>query len=186
MAKDPYGLSKIKAERLVYEWCEKHKITCTILRLPLVVGPNPPGNLGAMIKAIKKGYYLNLSGGIAKKSMVFIEDIARYILKESQIGGVYNLTDGYHPSFLEISNLISKQLNKSKSLNIPIWIAMILAFIGDLFGSKAPINSNKLNKIVSKLTFDDRKAREAFGWMPSPVLKVFEANYTNSKGNLNK
>jgi nucleoside-diphosphate-sugar epimerase len=180
LAKDPYGLSKIKAEKLVYEWCEKHKIICTILRLPLVVGPNPPGNLGSMIKAIKKGYYLNISGGRAKKSMVFIEDIARYILKAAQIGGVYNLTDGYHPSFLEISNLISKQLNKNKSLNIPIWIAMIISFIGDLIGSNAPINSKKLNKIVSNLTFDDKKARKAFGWMPSPVLKAFEINYTNS------
>lgn len=176
LAKDPYGLSKIKAEKLVYEWCEKHKIICTILRLPLVVGPNPPGNLGSMIKAIKKGYYSNISGGRAKKSMVFIEDIARHILKAAQIGGVYNLTDGYHPSFLEISNLISKKLNKNKSLNIPIWIAMIISFIGDLIGSNAPINSKKLNKIVSNLTFDDKKARKAFGWKPSPVLKVFEIN----------
>jgi len=180
LAKDPYGLSKIKAEKLVYEWCEKHKIICTILRLPLVVGSNPPGNLGSMIKAIKKGYYLNISGGRAKKSMVFIDDIARNILKAAQIGGVYNLTDGYHPSFLEISNLISKQLNKNNSLNIPIWIAMIISFIGDLIGSNAPINTKKLNKIVSSLTFDDKKARKAFGWMPSPILKTFKINYTNS------
>ncbi len=179
LAKEPYGLSKIKAEKLVYEWCEKHKIICTILRLPLVVGSNPPGNLGSMIKAIKKGYYLNISGGRAKKSMVFIDDISKYILKAAQIGGVYNLTDGYHPSFLEISNLISKQLNKNNSFNIPIWVAMIISYIGDLLGNKAPINTKKLNKIVSSLTFDDEKARKAFGWMPTPVLKVFKINYTN-------
>ncbi|MGG8473430.1 NAD-dependent epimerase/dehydratase family protein, partial [Rahnella sp. PAMC25617] len=43
-AKDPYGLSKIEAEDLVLKWCEQHRVVCTILRLPLLVGKNPPGN----------------------------------------------------------------------------------------------------------------------------------------------
>lgn len=180
LAKDPYGLSKIKAERLVHKWCKKHNIICTILRLPLVVGSNPPGNLGSMVKAIKKGFYFNISGGKAKKSMVFIDDIPRYILKAAQTGGVYNLTDGYHPSFLEISNLLSKQLNKNKSLNIPFWVAKIISFFGDFIGNKAPINSKKLNKMVSSLTFNDNKARKAFNWKPSPILKVFKINHPNS------
>ena len=32
-------------------------IVCTILRLPLIVGSNPPGNLGKMINGIKNGFY---------------------------------------------------------------------------------------------------------------------------------
>ncbi|RZM07357.1 MAG: SDR family oxidoreductase [Pedobacter sp.] len=39
-AKDAYGQSKIKAEELVLAWCEEHGVTCTILRLPLIAGPN--------------------------------------------------------------------------------------------------------------------------------------------------
>jgi nucleoside-diphosphate-sugar epimerase len=179
LAKDSYGLSKIKAEKLIYEWCKKHKIICTILRLPLVVGANPPGNLGAMIKAIKRGYYFNIAGGKTKKSMVLIDDVAKNILKAAKVGGVYNLTDGYHPSFVEISNLISKQLKKNNSLNIPMWIAKIISYVGNLMGTKALLNTNKLNKIRSDLTFDDSKAKEAFSWMPSPVLKVFKINDSN-------
>ena len=106
-AEDPYGLSKIKAENIISEWCKKNNVICTILRLPLVVGPNPPGNLGAMIKAIENGYYVNIAGGKTRKSMVFINDVSKIILKASVVGGVFNLTDGYHPSFIEISNLIS-------------------------------------------------------------------------------
>jgi len=37
LANDPYGKSKINAERLVLHWCEKNKVICTILRLPLIV-----------------------------------------------------------------------------------------------------------------------------------------------------
>ena len=176
LAKDPYGLSKIQTEQLVLDWCKKHNVICTILRLPLLAGQNPPGNLGAMIKGIQKGYYFNIAGGKAKKSMVLAEDVARSILKVAEIGGIYNLTDGYHPSFTELSNYISIQLGKAKPMNMPIWLARIIAKFGDLLGSKAPLNSNKLKQITSDLTFDDSKAREVFGWNPKQVLYGFNIN----------
>ena len=170
-ALDPYGISKIEAERLVLAWCKQNQVVCTILRLPLIVGPNPPGNLGAMIKGIQKGYYFNIAGGKAKKSMVLAEDVARSILKVAEIGGIYNLTDGYHPSFAELSNSISIQLGKGKPMHMPMWLAAIIAKFGDLLGRKAPLNTKKLKKITSDLTFDDTKAREAFGWNSTPVLE---------------
>ncbi len=52
--KDPYGLSKIQAEHIVLDWYQNNKVVYTIFRLLLLVGINPPGNLGAMIQAIKK------------------------------------------------------------------------------------------------------------------------------------
>jgi nucleoside-diphosphate-sugar epimerase len=176
LAKDPYGLSKIQAELLVLDWCKKHNVICTILRLPLLAGQNPPGNLGAMIKGIKKGYYFNIAGGKSKKSMVLAEDVAKSILNVAEIGGIYNLTDGYHPSFAELSNHISIQLGKGKPMHMPMWLARIIANFGDLLGSKAPLNTEKLNKLTSDLTFDDSKAREAFGWNPTPVIEGFKLN----------
>jgi nucleoside-diphosphate-sugar epimerase len=171
---DPYGKSKIQAEQLVSNWCAVNNVKCTILRLPLVVGLNPPGSLGAMIKGIRKGYYFNIAGGTAKKSMVLASDVAKFLLKASEIGGIFNLTDGYHPSFFELSENLSRQLGKSRSKNLPFWLSKCIARTGDVFGDKAPLNSVKLNKITSDLTFDDSKAREAFGWHPTPVLEGFD------------
>jgi nucleoside-diphosphate-sugar epimerase len=175
-ALDPYGISKIEAERIVLDWCKQHNVVCTIFRLPLVVGINPPGNLKAMINGIKHGYYFNIGGGRAKKSMVLAEDVAKSIIDASSVGGVYNLTDGCHPSFDELSNHISIQLGKGKPMNMPIWLARTIAKFGDLLGSKAPLNTNILRKITSDLTFDDIKARKAFGWNPKPILEGFRIN----------
>ena len=127
-----------------------------------------------MIKGIKKGYYFNINEGHARKSMVLADDVAKFILKAAEVGGIYNLTDGYHPSFYEISHLIANQLGKSYIPNMPNFIAKFLAKIGDLIGPKFPINTDKYLKITSDLTFDDSKAREAFGWDPTPVLKGFK------------
>lgn len=173
---DPYGISKIEAEKLVVEWCCKNDVKFTILRLPLVVGNNAPGNLGDLIKSINKGFYFNIGSGTARKSMVLAEDVAKVIETASEFGGIYNLTDGYHPSFAEFSNHISNQLGKGTPMYMPLWLAKIIAKFGDLFGNRAPLNTNKLNKITSDLTFDDNKARNSFGWNPKPVLQGFKIN----------
>ncbi len=175
-ASDPYGRSKIEAEIVVKNWCRNNNVICTILRLPLILGANPPGNLGAMINAIRNNYYFNISNGEVKKSMVLASDVSKFVLIAAEIGGTYNLTDGCHPNFIDFSHLIANQLGKRFVLKMPMFIARCLAFVGDILGDKFPINSYKLNKITSTLTFDDLKARNAFGWNPTPVLKGFKIN----------
>lgn len=169
-AKDAYGMSKIEAEKIIFDWCQKNNVIYTILRLPLLVGQNPPGNLGAMTKAIDKGYYFNIAGGKARKSVVLAKDVAFFIPRVAIVGGTYNLTDGCHPSFYELSIAISKQKNKNKPFNMALIIANLMGYAGDLLGNKAPINTLKLKKITSDLTFDDTKAREVAGWNSQGVI----------------
>lgn len=169
-ATQAYGLSKKQAEEITLEWCNKHGVRCTILRLPLVAGPNPPGNLGSMINAIRKGYYFDIAGGKAKKSIVLARDVAAIIPRAAKQGGIYNLTDGYHPSFAEIASHIAAELGKSKPLIMPRFIAGFLAKIGDLLGPGFPLNSRKLQVMGSDLTFDDSKARAILNWDPDTVL----------------
>ena len=163
-----------ESEEIVKKWCKENKILLTILRLPLVVGSNPPGNLGAMVNGIEKNHYFNISGGNVKKSMVLASDIAKFITKASEIGGIYNLTDGIHPTFYELSKYISQKLGKSFVPNLPYIAAKTIALIGDIVGGNFPLNSNKLSKIVSSLTFDDTKAKIAFNWDPTPILIGFK------------
>jgi GlcNAc-P-P-Und epimerase len=145
----PYAKSKILAENFLIEWCKKNKILLSILRPSLIVGPNPPGNLGDMIKAIKKGRYFNIAGGKATKSMVWVEDFADVVelilLKDKN--GAYNMCSNDGISFKQISYKISFLLKKNPPLSIPLFIAKIIAIVGDVFGSKAPLNSAKLDKM---------------------------------------
>src|SRR5690606_18151446 len=86
----PYAQSKILAEEWLKEWARKNNIVLSILRLPLVAGPHPPGNLGAMVKGINTGRYLSIGGASARKSMVWAADIADIIPRLAQVGGIYN------------------------------------------------------------------------------------------------
>jgi nucleoside-diphosphate-sugar epimerase len=111
--------------------------------------------------------------------MVLAEDVAKAIVQIAKFGGIYNLTDGCHPSFAELSKHICLQMGKNEPLNIPVSLAKWIAKIGDFFGKRSPINTYKLTKLISDRTFDDSKARKAFGWNPTPVLKGFKINDNN-------
>lgn len=170
LASDPYGNSKIEAEKLIQNWCKDNNVIYTILRLPLLIGRNPKGNLFSMIEAIKSGIYFNIYKIDTKKSMVLVDDVSKFILKAAKIGGIYNLTDGINPTFRELSNIIAYQLGKKNPISLPLFLIKFLAYIGDFLGSNFLINSIKLNKMTSNLTFDDTNARKAFGWHPRSVL----------------
>lgn len=166
----PYAKSKVLAEEWLQEWGKKNNVIIGILRLPLIAGPNPLGNLGAMIKGIKSGKYLSIGKANARKSVVWAEDIGSIIPRLSEIGGIYNLTDGYHPTFGELENSIAQTLMKKSPFRIPQFAARMLGFAGDVIGSKFPLNSDKLKKITLTLTFDDSRAQKILDWKPTKVL----------------
>lgn len=170
----PYAESKIMAEKYLTDWCAKNGVKLGILRPSLLAGKNAPGNLGAMVNGIKKGFYMNIAGGKVVKSILMAEDIARLVPLVAEKGGVYNVCDTRQPSFGEISLSVAKQLGKGKPLNLPYWLAWCMAKVGDLLGSKAPINTYKLEKMTKSLTFSNEKARRELGWEPMDVLENYK------------
>jgi nucleoside-diphosphate-sugar epimerase len=170
----PYALSKIMAEDFLLEWAEKRGVVLTILRLPLVAGANPPGNLGKMIQGIKRGRYVSLGGGKARKSVVLAKDVAEFIPRIAEVGGIYNLTDGVHPMFRDIEEAVKRQTGRSFVPSCPACVARLLGKVGDRLGQSFPINSSLVNKMTSTLTFSDQKARETGLWNPRPVIDNFQ------------
>ena len=177
----PYALSKIQAETFLTEWCHRNNVILTILRPSLIAGPNPPGNMGAMIKGIKTGKYLSIGGGKARKSVLMVQDIARLIPLVADRGGIYNVCDSNHPGFRELERLICRQLNKSGVISIPLFLAKIVAKTGDFLGKYAPFNSVKLSKMTNSLTFSNEKAKKELDWQPMDVIENFKININPSE-----
>lgn len=172
--KTPYAKSKIMAEEYLTEWCKKNNVVLGILRPSLLAGKDAPGNLGAMVNGVRRGFYMNIAGGKVIKSILMAEDIARILPSLVEKGGTYNVCDTRQPSFGELSVSVAKQLGKGKPMNIPYWMAWCMAKVGDLLGSKAPINSYKLEKMTKSLTFSNEKARKELGLEPMDVLDNYK------------
>lgn len=170
----PYAKSKIMAEEFLTDWCKKHNVVLGILRPSLLAGKNAPGNLGAMVNGVKKGFYMNIAKGKVTKSILMAEDIAHILPQLVKKGGVYNVCDTRQPSFGMLSDSIAKQLGKRSPRSIPYWVAWCMAKVGDLLGKKAPINSYKLTKMTESLTFSNDKARRELDWEPLDVLSNYK------------
>lgn len=169
----PYADSKIQAEVYLTKWCKKNNVVLTILRPALLAGKGAPGNLGAMINGIRTGAYLSIAGGKAKKSVLMVDDIAHLVPLVAEKGGTYNVCDDHNPSFCELEATIARQLGKRKPFSIPYLMAKCLALVGDKI-SFFPINSARLEKIVTSDTWSNEKAKRELGWQPMDVLENYK------------
>ena len=170
----PYAVSKRLAEEYLKKWCFEHNVILGIIRPSLIAGSNPPGNLGTMIRGIRYGKYFSIAGSKARKSVLMVQDISALVPLLVAKGGTYNVCDSYQPSFRELETVICKQVGKPLPISIPYWVAKGMALIGDCLGKKAPINSLKLRKMISSLTFSNEKAIRELGWEPTNVLDNFK------------
>ncbi|GAB5534167.1 MAG: NAD-dependent epimerase/dehydratase family protein [Rubricoccaceae bacterium] len=173
-AVEPYGRSKIQSEETVRAWGEQHGIPTAILRLPLLIGPSAPGNLGRMVSSIRSGRYVGIGAGEARRSMVLASDVAAVLSDAARVGGTYNLSDGEHPSFTEMEVAIASRLGVSAPRHLPLGLARAAAAVGGgldrLPGISFPLTPRTLTKMTSTLTLNDARAREALSWAPRSVL----------------
>ncbi|MDE6206969.1 MAG: NAD-dependent epimerase/dehydratase family protein [Muribaculaceae bacterium] len=170
----PYALSKIAAERYLTDWCKAHGVILSIIRAPLIAGPNPPGNLGAMIAGIRTGRYLRIGGSKARKSMLMVQDLVLLIAMLADRGGIYNVSDDTQPTVASIEETIARQLGGRRIVAVPYAVAAVLARIGDLLGHRSPFNTFKLKKLTATLTFSNARAKADLGWSPTSVPDNFK------------
>jgi nucleoside-diphosphate-sugar epimerase len=148
----PYGLSKWKAERWVREWCRQEGVEAFIWRLPLIVGENAPGNLGAMEKAIRKGYYFRIGNSYARmRYYVDIEDLGVEVLflmeATSADQGTFNVISG-EKSYGDFEDEIAAKYGK-KVRSIPLWMVRLAARVGDVVPG-FPLDTYRLKKLLGE------------------------------------
>ena len=176
--KSDFALSKREAEKLIESFTLGSKL---ILRLPLVLGPNPPGNLGRLLKSISSGSHICLQGNQAQKSVVFASDVANFIsqwLSQPQrISGTMNLCNKTAPTFNWIENAIAVFGDHSFQFRVPIkflWVAV------NWMRAKLNISIPLVGKLFYSLTFSDQLAREKFGYISKPLNQTTFTNELNS------
>ena len=174
LAKSPYGRSKILAEQLIRETSFSKPVTRGIVRLPLIAGKNAPGNLGSMINAIQKGFYFNVAGGKAARSVVLKEDIAPFLKALGEHGGTYNFTDQKGITYASLYQEIRKHASCPRRPDLPYWFAWCLALAGECLQyairHPVPLDFHRLEKLTNSLTFDSSLAEKDIPFVPRPVL----------------
>lgn len=161
----PYGRSKLLAEQYLADWCARTGCTLSVLRPSLIAALGAPGNLGRLVRALRRGRYLSLGDGPgAPKSLVCATDVARLALLAAPRGGIFNACSSGNPGFREIEARLCAVYGLRRPPSLPLRLARLLAHI-----------SPSARKILSPLTFDNSLARAMLHFNPSPWYADFPA-----------
>ncbi len=156
---NPYGASKLAAERVLQKWAsEQNDRKVLIIRPAVVFGIHNTANMYKLIRQINNGIYFHVGKATNIKSICYVDNLVNatlWLLKDLSPGvSVYNYADEPQLTSKEIALVISTALNKRIRLTLPKSIAIFLAFPFDLIikitGKNLPISSTRLRKLSTE------------------------------------
>jgi nucleoside-diphosphate-sugar epimerase len=162
-AQDPYGVSKIEAERLVIEKSADSGMSASILRLPLMVGPGVKGNLLRLAKLVASGVPLPFAAISNRRSLLNVDNLgaAIFALLEKPVAGhrTYLISDGHDVSTADLLRSMAAVLGRPARL-FPFPQGLLrLAATATGFGAE-------IGRLTDSLQVDISHIRDTLNWTP--------------------
>lgn len=172
----PYAISKHEAEQALRQIGAETGLGVTMLRPPLVYGPNAPGNFATLLRAVQRGLPLPLGAIHNRRSFVAIDNlvdlIALTLRHEAAPGMTLLASDGEDLSTTDLLRRTARALGRPSRL-VPVPASLLRA-------AAALLGRPELGqRLCGSLQVDISATREALGWQP-PV-SVNEALVTTAQ-----
>ena len=158
---DRYGYSKLLAEERVLTAGQTGNIQVCVLRPALVYGPGLKGNLGAMQRAIKKGWLPTLPETGNRRSLISVQDLVRaaQMVAESPhtANQIYTVTDGIGYSTRNIYDVLCSMSGRKPSrFALPKWTFWLV--------SQLLLKPDLFEKLFGSAFFPDMSLAQDTGW----------------------
>ncbi len=168
-AATPYQISKLEAERALQEIAAGSGMTLTILRPPLIYGPDAPGNFALLTKAIARGLPLPLASIENRRAFLYIGnlcDAVRRCLERPGAGTrCYELADGPGVSTPDLIRTLGGVIGRPLHLwPCPLWG---LRLLGLLSGRRQTVE-----RLTGSLELDLGAIKQDLDWSPPWDLRA--------------
>ncbi|HVE82776.1 MAG TPA: NAD-dependent epimerase/dehydratase family protein [Myxococcales bacterium] len=170
-----YSLTKGWAEKQVLAASSPERET-VVVRPRLIWGKDDTTVLAEVVKAVKDGRFLWISGGRYLTSTCHVRNVAEGMILAALRGKpkeVYFLTDGAPVEFRAfMTELLRTQGVTPPARSLPRPLVALVAVAGEALWSALrlrshpPITRSELKLIGEAVTVNDRKAREELGYQP--------------------
>jgi GlcNAc-P-P-Und epimerase len=172
---NPYGASKLAAEKEIIKWAEEDRSRMAIIIRPTVVfGPNNRANIFRLIKQVCDGTFLMVGRGENIKSIAYVEnlvDATIYLLDRCSAGiNIVNYADEPHLQTKELVNLIGRIAGRRpNNFFIPLSFASAGGFgfdiLGKITGIDFPITAARMKKFTVS-TYHRAERIRSLGFKP--------------------
>ena len=170
---DPYGASKLEAERLIAQYASQHGFEWCILRLPLVYGPGMRGNMLSLFHAVDRQIPLPFRGVHNRRSLLYSGNAAPAFetaaISPATSGETFFISDNDDISSESLVRLVGEALGKRALLfPVPQPLARAAAHVGDAIAQVAPfpLTSEKVSRLWGSLSVDPSRFSLRTGFSP--------------------
>lgn len=170
---DAYGRSKLDAERVLREACERHGIEGIALRAPLVYGPGVTGNFRLLLALAGSGMPLPFGAIRNRRSLIHVDNLADAVVRAATAPfpgaaqpafAVYQVKDDADPSTPELLRGLAAGIGRRPVL-LPVPAGPMFAL------ARALGRAGQADRLLGSLVLDDAPFRRDFGWRP-PVAQA--------------
>lgn len=160
---DPYGQSKLEAERVLQEFGNSSGLEVVIVRPPLVYGPGVKANFHNLLRLVKLGVPLPFGRVRNYRSMVALENLVDLLIvcadHPGAAGRTLMVSDGDDLSIGQLVGMIATAMGKNILL-VPVPVAVIQG-AAKLIGKTAVVE-----RLFGSLQVDIGATRSALNWNP--------------------
>ena len=162
-AVSPYASSKIAAEDVLQKISSQNRFTFTIIRPPLVYGPEVKANFLSMMKWIDSGVPLPLGSARNLRSFVSVRNLADLIencaTNTAAKNQVFNVSDDHDVSTTELLKTIGAAMNKpARLLKVPLSVLKL--------GSQIIGKPRAYDGLCGSFQLDISQTRQKLDWQP--------------------
>jgi nucleoside-diphosphate-sugar epimerase len=170
---DPYGRSKLEAERVVRTMADGAGIAAPILRLPLVYGPGMKANMLRLFQAVDRGWPLPLGSISNRRSLLYVGNLVAAIeavASDPNAGReTFFVSDGQDLSTPELIREIGLALDRRvRLIAVPQALFRAAGRAGDGMARvlRWPVTTAALDRLFGSLVVDSSKLRQVTGFVP--------------------
>ncbi|KGN98310.1 hypothetical protein HQ36_02515 [Porphyromonas gingivicanis] len=179
----PYGVSKIRAEEILFERSEevlRKGKKMYILRPSMIYGPGNQGNLRQLYHLVRRGIPWPFGSFENKRSFCSINNISYIVERISKAkieSGVYNVCDDEPISIRQLLSVIASTVNKpSRVVSLPKFVWRGIASLGSML--KMPFNKIILQKLTENYVVDNRRIKKVLNIKEMPYETTSEVAKT--------
>jgi nucleoside-diphosphate-sugar epimerase len=160
---EPYAISKMEAETALTQMSRDVGLRVTIVRPPMMYGPDVKANFLSLMKLVDRAIPLPTRSIKNGRSLLYVKNLADFLvwcLKEpASIDQLYLLSDGFDVSTSELISTIARAMNRpDRQFAFPDRLAKT--------GSKILKRENVYSRLWDSLRIDSTKARQQLNWRP--------------------
>ncbi len=176
---DPYSDSKVAAERLAWQYYQKHNLPLVVVRPACTYGPRGGAWTLTPVRRVQAGKRVLIGDGSGLCNTAYIDNLTDLILlatkNDAAVGRAFIGSDGVGVPWREFYGAYARILGITRLNSVPLAAARLIALLSEMLtrvtGSRPFVARQSVEFYSHHVVYDISNARALLGYTPRVSFK---------------